>query len=108
MARARALPISNGNPSADAFVKLTLKDAYEATRKEINANPFFSGVSLPDLVALPGTTITVVHGLGYTPSGYIVTKLIGTSYPQWAGANATTIQFQNAGASSVTFTAWVF
>lgn len=108
MARARALPISNGNPSADAFVKLTLKDAYEATRKEINANPFFSGVSLPDLIAPAATTISVSHGLGYTPSGYLVTKLMGGDYPRWAGANATTIQFQNAGASSATFTAWVF
>lgn len=108
MARARALPISNGNPSADAFVKLTLKDAYEATRKEINANPFFSGVSLPDIFAAAGATVTVAHGLGYTPSGYIITKLTGSSYPQWAGANGTTIQFQNAGASGATFTAWVF
>ena len=102
------MPISMGNPETDGFVKLSLKSAHEATRKQLNTNPFFEGILVSDVAIPAGQTLSIAHGLPYTPSGYIVTKLIGGQSPTFSSANGTTIRLSNIGGTPITFDAWIF
>ena len=108
MARARVVPKQGFAASSDGFAKNQLASALDQTRREVNTQPFASGLWLRGIEIAAMSTKQTQHNLGHTPSGYILTKQLGAGGVYQFAADSESITFANPSAGTVTVDAWVF
>lgn len=108
MARARVVPKQGFSESSDSYAKQQLASALDQTRREVNTQPFASGLWIRGVLIGATSTKQVQHNLGHVPSGYIITKSLNGDGVYQTAADADTITFRNPTASAVTIDVWLF
>ena len=101
----------SGMPTLAAFTQEKTNAAAEATRRQINTNPFVNGVWLKGVeVPTGGAGIEVAHNLRAVPQGYIVTKSSAANdvYAPTGSMTAQSLRFYNNSGSTITVDVWVF
>lgn len=108
MPRARVIPKQGFSATSDAFAQQQIANALDQVRREVNTQPFSSGLWIRGITIAGASTTTVQHGLGRIPSGYIITKSLGTGNVFQSSSTTTSITFANPAAGTATIDVWVF
>lgn len=108
MAKARVIPKQGFSESSDSYAKQQLANALDQTRREVNTQPFASGLWIRDIAIAATSNKQVQHNLGRIPSGYLITKSLNGDGVYQLASTTSSITFRNPSATAITIDVWVF